>query len=338
MKNKTLRYQLKPTTTVARIALAVFGVAAAMWAAEACPASGREHSMSLDNECSFGPAQHLGPLVNSPLFEGGPTVSADERTLIFTATRDPVTEQEDLFISTRRNRREPWGAPENLGPVVNDVVGDDASPRLSLDGKALYFSSNRAGGFGSMDLWVTTRQSRHHPWESPKNLGPMINTNGFEGFPTPSTDGNTLYFDRAAAGGGPADIWVSTRASEHDAWGPPEPLPLGINGPGPDFSPSISTDGRTLYFASGRPGNIGVIDVWVSTRSSLSDPWGPPQNLGPNVNSPSTLTLGPFITTNGRSLYFMSTRAGGLGQPDCQFLNCFDLYVAKRVCQDDDAH
>jgi Tol biopolymer transport system component len=337
MKNRTLRYQSTPITIPAPIALAVFGVAAVMWAAEVCPASGQGHSLSLDNGCSFGPAQHLGPPVSSPLFEGGPTVSADQETLIFVSNRDAADFQDDLFTSTRRNRREPWGTLENLGPVVNDPVGDDASPRLSLDGKALYFSSNRAGGFGSMDLWVATRQSRHHPWESPQNLGPLINTSGFEGFPTPSADGNTLYFDRAA-GGGPADIWVSTRSSEHDPWGSPEPLPPGINGPGPEFSPSISTDGRTLYFASGRGGNIGVIDVWVSTRLSLSDPWGPPQNLGPNVNSPSSLTLGPFITANGRFLYFMSTRAGGLGQPGCQFPNCFDLYVAERVCHDDGAH
>jgi Tol biopolymer transport system component len=200
----------------------------------------------------------------------------------------------------------------------------------------LYFSSNRAGGFGSFDLWVTTRQSRNHPWELPHNLGSLINTSAFEGFPTPSADGKTLYFNRSSAGSSD-DIWVTTRASVHNEWEMPQPLPQGINSPGPDFSPSISIDGLNLYFASGRPGNIGLIDIWVSTRSSLSDPWGPPLNLGPNVNSPFSLTLGPFITVNGRSLYFMSTRLGGLGQPGCQSLNCFDLYVAKRECHDNSA-
>jgi Tol biopolymer transport system component len=335
MKHKIVGYESKPNMIVARIVLVAIAAAGVLWVVEGGDASGPAHSLSFDKGCSFGPAQHLGLLVNSPLFEGGPTVSADERTLVFTATRDPVTEQEDLFISMRERKQDPWGEAETLGPAINDPVASEFSPRLSHDGKALYFGSNRLGGFGRSDIYVVNRRSTNHPWSPPENLGSLINTGAFEAFPTPSADGNTLYFNRSTTAGSPdSDIWVSTRASEHDLWGPPEPLPSGINSPGPDFSPSISTDGRTLYFASGRPGNIGVIDIWVSTRSSLSDPWGPPKNLGPNVNSPISLTLGPFITANRRSLYFMSTRPGGLGQPGCQGLNCFDLYVAERECHD----
>jgi Tol biopolymer transport system component len=288
--------------------------------------------------CTFGPAQNLGSLVNSPLFEGGPTVSTDEKTLIFAATRDSVTEQEDLFISQRTHRQDHWGAAEPIGLPINDPVADEFSPRLSHDGKALYFGSNRAGGFGKADLYVSTRESPNYPWNAPQNLGPLINTVDFEGFPTPSADGNTLYFNRATAASSPdSDIWLTTRENQHAPWGLPQRLAEPVNSTNAEFAPSISVDGLTLYFASARAGNIGFVDIWVSTRQGMSDPWGQPVNLGPNVNSAFSLTLGPFITTNGRSLYFMSTRRGELGQPDCQFLNCFDLYVARRECHGEGA-
>jgi Tol biopolymer transport system component len=291
------------------------------------------HSARGSEACSFGPALNLGSPINSPLFEGGPTASTDEKTLIFTATRDPVTGQEDLFISNRAHRQDPWGEAEPIGFPINDPVADEFSPRLSHDGKALYFGSNRAGGFGKADLYVSTRESPNHPWNEPQNLGPLINTADFEGFPTPSADGNTLYFDRATtAGNRDSDIWVTTRANQQEAWGIPQRLGETVNRSGAEFAPSISTDGLMLYFASARAGNIGFVDIWVSTREGLSEPWGQPKNLGPNVNSGFSLTLAPFITANGRSLYFMSTRPGGLGQPSCQFLNCFDLYVVKREC------
>ena len=330
----------KRHTRVNLFAIAIALVAmVAIRTAESSDCATLGSSVCIAGQCSFGPAQHLNPPVNSALFEGGPTVSADEKTLIFTATRDPITEQQDLFISKRARRQDPWGEPEAIGSPINDPVASEFSPRLSHDGKALYFGSNRPSGFGSSDLYVANRQSPNHPWGPPQNLGPLINTEAFEGFPTPSADSNTLYFDRATTAGSPdSDIWVTTRANQHEPWGVPQRLAEPVNGPGAEFAPSVSTDGLTLYFASARAGNIGFVDIWVSSRSSLSDAWGAPENLGPSVNSPFSLTLGPFITTNRRSLYFMSTRPCGLGQPGCQFLNCFDLYVAKRECHGDGAH
>src|SRR5215475_14827507 len=67
---------------------------------------------------AFDLPQSLGPTINSPLFEGGPTVSADERTLIFAATRDAITQQEDLFVSQRTSPDASWGTPELLPPTV----------------------------------------------------------------------------------------------------------------------------------------------------------------------------------------------------------------------------
>ncbi|HEY3040494.1 MAG TPA: hypothetical protein VGJ66_17275 [Pyrinomonadaceae bacterium] len=329
MRYQMLRGRAKRIAT----GVMIFSIAAMVWVSTNGDAAAMRHPHNSANSCSFGPPQSLGPTINTSLFEGGPTVSTDERTLIFTSTRDPVTQQEDLFISQRTSPGDVWGAPEVLPTAVNDPIASEFSPRLSHDGKSLYFGSNRMGGFGSGDIYVSTRESPAHAWKPAQNLGPPINTNMFEAFATPSADGNTLYFERSTAAAAPdADIWVTTRANENEPWGVPERLGAPINGPNGDFSPSISADGLSLYFGSRREGNIGFVDIWVSSRLSPMSPWGQPVNLGPNINSLFSLTLAPFITNDGKSLYFMSTRPGGLGQPGCQFINCLDLYVA--TCED----
>jgi Tol biopolymer transport system component len=283
--------------------------------------------------CVVGSVENLGPGVNSPTFEGSPTVPPNERVLFLTSNR--AGGQEDIFVSTRQRKKDPWGESVNLGPPVNTPGANENGLRLSLDGKELYFSSNRQGGFGRSDLYVSTRRSKNHPWSAAANLGPLINTEVFEGFPTPSADGNTLYFSRGTTSTSPdSDIFVTTRATPHDPWAVPDGLAPTIDGPGPEFSPSISTDGLTLYFASGRPGNIGLIDIWVSSRPSETADWGSPVNLGPSVNTSFSVTLAPFISADGRSLYFMSTRPGGFGGPDCGFFNCFDLYVTTLKCNE----
>jgi Tol biopolymer transport system component len=284
-----------------------------------------------DEQCVIGSVENLGPGVNSPVFEGSPTVSANDKVLFLTSNR--VDGQEDIFVSTRQRRRDLWGEAVNLGPAINTRAANENGLRLSLDGKALYLSSNRQGGFGRSDLYVSTRRSTNHPWSVAANLGPLINTELFEGFPTPSADGNTLYFSRGTTFNSPdSDIFVTTRADPHDPWGVSQGLSATINSPGPEFSPSISTDGLTLYFASGRPGNIGFIDIWVSSRPSETADWEAPLNLGPNVNTPFSVTLAPFISADGHRLYFMSTRPGGFGGSDCGSLNCFDLYVTTLRC------
>lgn len=283
--------------------------------------------------CVFGAVQNLGPGVNTPFFEGSPTVSADELTLFFTSER--TDDRQDLFMSTRLQKEDPWGEAVNLGPTVNHPAAHDFSVRLSYDGKSLYFGSERPGGFGSSDMYVARRESTDDPWGQPENLGPLLNTEAFEAFPTPSADGNTLYFNRSTTFDSPdSDIWMTTRLNENEPWEAPERLPEPVNSPYADFAPAISVDGLSLYFASRRPGNIGFSDIWVARRQSSTAPWDSVEYLGTNINTPFSVTMAPFISADGRRLYFMSTRPGGFGGPDCVFFDCFDLYAATLECEE----
>ena len=110
----------------------------------------------------------------------------------------------------------PWGSPVNLGPVVNSAANEQ-HPAISNDGLSLYVSSDRPGGFGGTDIWVSQRacadaQDPVCAWQAPVNLGPNINSAGNDLAPTFTPDGHQLYFHSAGRGGcGLADLFVARR-------------------------------------------------------------------------------------------------------------------------------
>src|SRR2546426_4193432 len=122
---------------------------------------------------------------------------------------------------------------------------------------------------------------------------------------------------------GPDDrpVGPAAKVTAHDiaddqlAYGPwSAPVNLGpvINPSFIDADPAISKDGLSLYISTDRPGGLGDLDIWVSQRASLDDPWGPPQPLGPNVNSEAA-DLAPAFSSDGHWMYFGSFRTGGGG-------------------------
>ena len=288
------------------------------------------------HNCEYGSAQSLDSIVNSSVFDGSPTVSADETELLFTSARHPTAPrgQQDIFVSRRPDRNAPWSRPVNVGAMINDSVGDDFSLRLSNDGKALYYASNRSGGFGRGDMYVATRASPEASWSRAENLGPSLNTDAFEAFPTPSADGLTLFFNRSTTfDSQDSDIWVSTRAGAEDQWSAPQRVSGGINSERAEFSPALSPDGNRLYFASERGGSV---ELWVATRGSQTQQWGAPEKLGTEVNFPRSMALGPFISNDQRSLYFMSARQDLAAAGACTPATCFDrldLYVSTMSCR-----
>jgi hypothetical protein len=158
----------------------------------------------------WGALANLGPLVNSSADETMPTVSADGLELHFseyTVPRPGGYGNSDIWVTKRATRNAPWTAPVNLGPVVNSA-SYDSRPRLSADGLSLFFDSQRPGGYGQADLYVTKRASATSPWGLAVNLGPVVNSPAFEECAFPSADGTTLYWDSGRPGGyGGHDIW-----------------------------------------------------------------------------------------------------------------------------------
>ncbi len=213
-----------------------------------------------------------------------------------------------------------FGEPVNLGPEVN-TASAEALNCTSADHLELYFGSDRPGGFGNMDLWVSRRQSIEDSWGPPVNLGAPVNSEYIEAYPSLTSDGLTLYFSDLYSGTprpnglGGADIWMTTRVSLDDPWTTPVNVGAPINGSAMDVSPTVSGDGLILVFASSRTGTGGPYDLWMSTRETTQNPWSVPINLGTNVNS-AFGDLECSLSADGLALFFPSARPGGLSEYD----------------------
>ena len=218
-----------------------------------------------------------------------------------------------------------FGTPINLGSTVNSS-SHDSSPFISADGLSLFFASERPGGSGDFDLWVTTRITTESPWSEPMNLGPSVNSSASDYYPNISHDGLTLYFYSTRGGGiGGSDIWITTRASVSDSWAPAENLGSIVNSTADEAAPCISSDGLSLLFRSTRSGGFGEADIWQATRPTVNDAWREPVNLGSAING-SAWDCGVNLSVDGLSLFFHSNRSGGLGN--------FDLYLSSRNTRD----
>jgi Tol biopolymer transport system component len=156
----------------------------------------------------WGAPVKLGPTVNTSGYEGFPSISADGLELYFDSDRPGDLGGGDIWMSTRESKEHPWLEPVHLGPTVNSS-SLDASANISSDGLALFFQSNRPGGYGGpVDIWVAMRATIDDDWNTPVNLGPMINTSGLDAGPCISADGSTLYFASDRPGGhGGNDLW-----------------------------------------------------------------------------------------------------------------------------------
>jgi peptidoglycan-associated lipoprotein len=211
----------------------------------------------------------------------------------------------------------------NLGQTIN-TGANERTPALSRDGHYLFFASDRAGGLGGLDIWISWRAHTHDDfgWESPVNLA-VVNSPATDGGPTFFANDDAgipqLYHTSSKAGGlGGIDIYVSALAD--GAFQPPAPV-SELNTPQFDLTPSIRHDGLEIAFASDRPGGTGGQDLWSATRSSVNATWSTPVNLGALVNSSSGENF-PSLSSDRASLLFSSDRPGGFGSTD--------LYVSTR--------
>jgi hypothetical protein len=218
---------------------------------------------SIDED--WGPAENLGPMVNSSYAEAQASISADGLTLYFNSNRPEGYGSFDIYVTTRATKNDPWGKAVVLAPPINRTGNSatDGEPWISPDGLELYFHSFRSTGYGKSDIWVVRRATVNDSWGNPVNLGPAVNSPYDEQFFSLSPDGLLLLFcdcfDLSGTprpdGYGGGDMWMSRRASLSDPWQAPVNLGPMVNTSGYEFGPRISPDGRMLYFWTSGTGN-----------------------------------------------------------------------------------
>jgi len=192
-------------------------------------------------------ANNLGEPINTLKNEGAQCITADGKTLYFTAcSRNDSYGRCDIYQSDFVNDK--WTNPVNLGPNIN-TESWESQPAISSDGRQLFFVSNRPGGRGGKDIWVSYKNA-NGAWMEAKNIGDKINTSKDDISPFLHWDNQTLYFaSKGFIGMGGFDVFVSRLNGSGD-WGEATNIGYPINSPSDENSLIVAKDGRTAYFAS----------------------------------------------------------------------------------------
>lgn len=212
--------------------------------------------------------------------------------------------------------------PENLGPNINTQY-DEYLPTLTADEQTLIITRREpsldiqaiSGNVEAEDFYVSRKVDGK--WKLAENLGQPVNTVGNEGAQCISADGQFLIFTgcERSDGRGSCDLYAAQWMGKD--WSKPINL-RGLNSTAWDSQPSLSSDGKTLYFASTRKGGRGGVDIWKSNLEGKR--WGSPVpvvELNTNKNE-----MSPFMHPDNQTLYFASDGHIGLGS--------YDLFVARK--------
>lgn len=217
---------------------------------------------------------------------------------------------------------------KNMGASINSSF-DDYFPAVTADEQTILYTRNNRNEKKDLQEDFLISKKVDNVWQPSVLIGNGINTEGNEGAPCLSVDGQLLFFvacqENAAgayAGGrkgfGSCDVFYTEKVGEK--WATPYNIGSSINTNHYETQPSFSADGKSLYFVSGRPGGIGETDIYVSTLD-VNGVWSAPRNLGPNINTPGK-EESVFIHPDGKTLYFGSNGHVGMGK--------LDLYVSRK--------
>lgn len=257
------------------------------------------------NQCDFALAntgqylayqiKPLSDTVNAFPMQYFPTITADEKELIFTIRMGKEHNDNEDIVVSRRDLENRWAKPVSLSDRINSNYREGAST-ISADGRTLIFTICGPRG---CDLYESNKVGNE--WTEPKSLGAAVNTSGWEAQPSLSSDGNELYFVSERKGGlGGYDIWYS-RKGENGSWTKAVNVGAPINTPFDEIAPYIHVNNQNLYYASnGLPG-YGSYDIYVSEKKG--DSWQEPQNMGAPLNDFDD-QYSFTVTSNGKVAYY----------------------------------
>lgn len=300
-----------------------------------------EEEMSfLDNPVQFNPTAVKN--VSSPQDEYFPMISPDNELMFYTrkvnrtAKGDIITDMREEFTwSSRKDVNSLFDSGNPLSYPFNDGTFDSyGASSLSVDNKEMIICAckdERVRGqiYRNCDLYVTYYErtgqgGNDYVWTELKNLGSNINTqDGWEGQPSLSADGNTLYFAAHRPTTQNDDIFYSERLGD-GSWGPAKPF-TEVNTPGKDKSPFFHQDSETFYFVSSvsqeRKG-VGGTDIFYMRKDEKGQ-WTKPKNIGYPINTNED-EIGLFVSVDGQQAYFSTYQRGNWD------IYSFELYEEAR--------
>lgn len=220
--------------------------------------------------------------INSNKEDYGPTMGNADFVLLFTSKRNTHQERaynEDLFFTLKVDGV--WTPAEEFKTINTNF--NEGSACLGKDGKSLYFSRcNAPDGLGNCDLY-SAKLNKDSTWSDIKNLGPAVNSSGWDSHPSLSHRGDTLFFASNRVGGfGLSDIYYSVKDTKGN-WQRAKNMGPVINTLNSEVSPFFHHKFNVLYFSSnGQPLNFGGFDIYKTNKEGGN--WTEPKNIGPLVN------------------------------------------------------
>jgi flagellar motor protein MotB len=278
---------------------------------------------AMKNPVPFSP-DNLGDSINTPDDEYWPSITVDGQVFMFTRQittgRSNPKSQEDFYFSTLNNGE--WSKAYNPGFPLN-TVSNEGAQSLSSDGRYMYFTAcEKPDGMGRCDIYYSEFDGVR--WSLPVNVGPPVNSSGWEAQPSISANGRMLFFASNRAGSiGGMDLWYSVLGDD-GRWKKPVNLGPTINTTGDEMSPFIHFDGHSLYFSSNGRVGMGGYDIYMSTMKNDTT-WTEPKNLGYPINTYND-ELGLIIDGRGKKAYFSSKREPLKGKD----IYSFSVYEAIR--------
>lgn len=204
--------------------------------------------------------------------EGGPSITADNNELYFTICEIlPSGYQNcDIYFSEFINGN--WSEPKSVGEDINHPDSWESQPSVTANGDRLYFTSNRKGGMGGLDVYVSYRMPDGR-WGAPENLGSPVNTPKDEKSPYIHSDGITLYFSSNGHGGmGGLDIFFTRYDSKINKWSDPQNIGFPINTESDEVGLFVSLDGKKGFISSDKIKGKGGWDIFYFELPSEARP------------------------------------------------------------------
>jgi outer membrane protein OmpA-like peptidoglycan-associated protein len=203
---------------------------------------------------TWSKAVPAGSPLNTPGNEGAQSIGQNGQYMFFTACDKPESYGRcDIYYSLFNGKS--WSEPINAGSQINTSAWE-SQPSINAEGRVLFFTSNRPGGIGGMDIWYSVLNA-DGKWGKPKNLGPKINTKSDEMSPFIHFDCRTLYFSSNGwPGMGGYDLYMS-RMLEDSTWTDPVNLGYPINTFNDETGLVIESNGTKAYFSSSQNNGKG---------------------------------------------------------------------------------
>ena len=272
---------------------------------------GRVGFIPIDSEASFGPWSMptlVGELAD-PAADDDPTLTDDLLVIYFNSRRAGGLGIGDIWMATRASTNDPFGAPTAV--VELNTASDETTPEISGDGLTIYFSSDRPGGMGYLDVYVATRPSRAAQWSAPVHVA-EVSTLYADESPCVDAAGTTMFLDSERADGTYDKIYMATRPDRGAPWSAPV-LRTDLDYSDEEENPFLDSNGLAIWLS------VGTInsDIYIATRPTSEAPF---DTFAPAdaINS-AAVDYDPWLSPDNRELWFASDRNGN-----------YELYRATR--------